>query len=87
MKIFNLFYLKVIIIRQDYKLIIRGDFSVPLNLDLDSNGSKTEKKDAVKIINNLMLNFKWRMRIPDKKRFTWKQRKPLVERRLDQTIG
>ena len=33
---------------EEYKLIIGDDFNVPLNLNLDSNGSKTKKKDAVK---------------------------------------
>ena len=55
---------------------------MPLNLDLDSHGSKEEKKEAAKKIKDLMLDFNlvdiWRMRNPDKKRYTWKQRKPLI---------
>ena len=41
---------------QDHKFIIGGDFNVPLSLALDSNGSKTEKKDVVKKIHDLMLD-------------------------------
>ncbi|CAH3167683.1 unnamed protein product, partial [Pocillopora meandrina] len=52
-----------------------------------SYGSKTEKKDVVTKIRELMLAFNlvdiWRLRNPDKKRYTWKQNKPLVQRRLD----
>ena len=72
---------------QDHKFIIGGDFNVPLSLALDSNGSKTEKKDVVKKIHDLMLDFNlidiWRLRNPDKKRFTWKQKNPFIQRRLD----
>ena len=72
---------------QDYRFIMGGDFNVPLSLQLDSYGSKTEKKDVVTKIRELMLDFNlvdiWRLRNPDKKRYTWKQNKPLVQRRLD----
>ena len=72
---------------QDYRFIMGGDFNVPLSLQLDSYGSKTEKKDVLTKIRELMLDFNlvdiWRLRNPDKKRYTWKQNKPLVQRRLD----
>ena len=72
---------------QDYKFIMGGDFNAPLSLQLDSYGSKTEKRDVVIKIRELMLDFNlvdiWRLRNPDKKRYTWKQNKPLVQRRLD----
>ena len=42
---------------QDYKFIMGGDFNVPLSLQLDSNGSKTEKRDVVTKIRHLMLDF------------------------------
>ena len=42
-----------------------GDFNVPLSLQLDSNGSKTEKRDVVTKICELMLDFNlidiWRL--------------------------
>ena len=64
-----------------------GDFNAPLSLQLDSYGSKTEKRDVVTKICELMLDFNlvdiWRLRNPDKKRYMWKQNKPLVQRQLD----
>ena len=55
---------------QDYKFIIGGDFNAPLSLQLDSYGSKTEKRDVVTKIRELMLDFNlvdiWRLRNPDK---------------------
>ena len=72
---------------QDYKFIMGGDFHVPLSLQFNSYGSKTEKQDVVTKIHELMLDFNlvdiWRLRNPDKKRYTWKQNKPLVQCRLD----
>ena len=72
---------------QDYKIIMGGDFNVPLNLQLDSYGSKSQKRDVATKIRDLMLDFIyidiWRLRNPDKKCYTWKQNKPLIQRRLD----
>jgi len=72
---------------QGYKFIMGGDFNVPLCLQLDSYRSKTEKRDVVTKIRELMFDFNlvgiWRIRNRDKKRYTWKQNKPLVQRRLD----
>ena len=60
---------------------------MPLNLQLDSYGSKSEKRDVVTKIRDLMLDFNlvdiWRLRNPDKKCYMWKQNKPLIQRRLD----
>ena len=60
---------------------------MPLNLQLDSYGSKSQKRDVATKIRDLMLDFNlvdiWRLRNPDKKRYTWKQNKPLIQRRLD----
>ena len=60
---------------------------IALSLQLDSNGSKTETRDVVTKIHELMLDFNlvnlWRLRNPDKKRYNWKQNNPLVQRRLD----
>ena len=53
-----------------------GDFNVPLNLQLDSYGSKSEKREVVIKIRDLMLDFNlvdiWRFRNPDKKCYKWK---------------
>ena len=56
---------------QDYKFIMGGDFNAPLSLQLDSYGSKTEKRDVVTKICELMLDFNlvdiWRLRKPETK--------------------
>ena len=44
-------------------------------------------KASAKFIEDLFLDFDlediWRIRNPDIKRFTWRQKKPLIQRRLD----
>ena len=35
--------------------IIEGDFNVPLNVEIDSHGSRTEKKSVVEKIQDIML--------------------------------
>ena len=72
---------------QNYKTVIGGDFNAPLNFQLDSYGSKTKKREVVTKIRELILDFNlvdiWRIRNSNKRRYTWKQKKPLVQRRLD----
>ena len=72
---------------QDYKIVIGGDFNAPLNFQLDRYGSKTEKREVVTKIRELILHFNvvdiWRIRNPNKRRYTWKQKKPAIQRRLD----
>ena len=64
---------------QDRKLIIGGDFNVPLNVEIDSHGSRTEKKSVVEKIQDIMLASDlidiWRIRNPDKRSYTWRQKK------------
>ena len=72
---------------QDYKIVIGGDFNAPLNFQLDSYRSKTEKREVVTKIRDLILDFNlvdiWRIRNSNKMRYTWKQKKPVIQRRLD----
>jgi len=42
---------------QDYRIVIGGDFNAPLNFQLDSYGSKTEKREVVTKIRELKLDF------------------------------
>ena len=71
---------------QDYKIVIGGDFNAPLNFQLDRYGSKTEKREVVTKIRELILHFNlvdiWRIRNPNKRRHTFKQKKPVIQRRL-----
>ena len=72
---------------QDYKIVKGGDFNAPLNFQLDSYGSKTEKREVVIKIRELIFDFNlvdiWRIRNSNKRRYTWKQKKPVIQRRLD----
>ena len=57
------------------------------SIDLDCSGGKPFKKDSVKQIQHLSLDFDlvdiWRVRNPESKRFTWRQKNPFIQRRLD----
>ena len=69
------------------QLIIGGDFNAHLDPELDSAGGKTIRKDSVKNIIDIKLAFDlvdiWRIRNTDKKQYTWRQKRPLIQRRLD----
>ena len=62
-------------------------FNVTPDSDFDCSGGRPFRKDAVKHIQDLCLDFDlvdiWRIRNPDSKRFTWRQRNPFIQRRLD----
>ena len=69
------------------QLIIGGDFNAHLHEELDNYGGRVEKKDSVKNIMEIKLAYDlvdiWRIRNPNKRKFTWRQKKPLIQRRLD----
>lgn len=69
------------------KIILGGDFNVTLDPDWDCSGGNPTKKDSVKHVQDICLNFDlvdiWRVRNPECKRFTWRQRNPFIQRRLD----
>ena len=69
------------------RIILGGDFNVTLDSDLDCSGGRPFRKDSVKHIQDLWLKFDlvdiWRIRNSDSKRFTWRQRNPFIQRRLD----
>ena len=71
----------------DYYTVVGGDFNCPLtNLD-KQGGSDSLKTSSINEIETLMSTFYlqdvWRIQNPDKKRFTWRQHKPLIQCRLD----
>ena len=72
---------------KEHKIFIEGDFNVALDTDLDCSGGNPSKKDSAKNISDLCLDFDlvdiWRIRNPETKRFTWRQKRPLTQRRLD----
>ena len=69
------------------QLIIGGDFNAHLDPELDNAGGKTNKKDSVKNIIDITIAFDlvdiWRIRNTDKRQYTWRQKRPLIQRRLD----
>ena len=71
----------------EQKIVIGGDYNVSLNPDLDCSGGNPTKKDSVNCIQDMCLSFTlvdiWRVRKPQCKRFTWRQKSPVIQRRLD----
>ena len=69
------------------QFIIGGDFNVHLNAVLDNSGGKIEKNASVRTVEELKFSYDlidiWRIRNIDKRQYTWRQRKPFVQRRLD----
>ena len=67
--------------------VIGGDFNVIFDPDLDGRGGNPKRKESVKCIDNLCLANDlidiWRIRNPKVKRFTWRQKTTVIQRRLD----
>ena len=64
------------------KIVVGGDFNVTFDQDLDCSGGKPTKKNSVTCIEELRLNFDliniWRIRNPDCRRFTWRQKSSFI---------
>ena len=75
------------VIEKGNRIILGGDFNVTLNPVWDCSGGNQSKKASAQFIEDLCLDFDlidiWRIRNPEIKRFTWRQKKPLIQRRLD----
>ena len=70
------------------KVIMDGDFNIFFDEDLDCIGGHPKiKQKSVDIVKDIMLAYEltdvWRIRHPDKKRFTWRQPNSSIQRRLD----
>ena len=76
-----------IISSPDQKVVIGGDFNVTFDSSLDCLGGSPTQKESVKVLEEICLDMDlvdiWRIRNPDKRLFTWRQTKPLIQRRLD----
>ena len=74
-------------IEADCGIIIGGDFNVILDPEFDGLGGKPKLKESVKIIEQIRLSFDlidiWRVRNPNERRFSWRQKNPAIQRRLD----
>ena len=69
---------------KELKIILGGDFNVTLDSGLDCSGGRPFTKDSVKNIQNLCFDFDlvdiWRIRNPERSRFTWRQKKPFYSK-------
>ena len=58
-----------------------------LDPEFDGLGGKPKLKESVKIIEKIRLSFDlidiWRVRNPNERRFSWRQKNPVIQRRLD----
>ena len=70
---------------KELKIILGGDFNVTLDSDLGCSGGRPFTKDSVKNIQNLCFDFDlvdiWRIRNPERRRFTWRQKKPFYSKK------
>ena len=66
------------VVNKEHRIIVGGDFNVTLDSDFDCSGGKSFRKDSVKQIQDVCLDFDlvdiWRIRNPESKRFTWRQK-------------
>ena len=71
---------------KELKIILGGDFNVTFDSDLDCFGGRPFTKDSRKNVQNLCFDFDlvdiWRIRNPARRRFTWRQKSPFIQRRL-----
>ena len=78
--------LKSSVTLSDSSLVV-GDFNVIFDQDLDGSGGVKKTKKSVKILEDICLEQDliniWRIRNPTEKRFTRRQKTPIIQRRLD----
>ena len=58
-----------------------------MNGSLDCSGRNPVVKESVKCVEDVMMNYNlvdsWRIRNPNSKKFSWRQKSPIIQRRLD----
>ena len=71
----------------NHRLLIGGDFNVAIQPALDCSGGNATLKESVKFLEDIMMEHDlvdiWRVRNLYRKNFTWHQKNPLIQRRLD----
>ena len=75
-------------INSEDMLIIGGDWNIVQNPEIDKMGGlntlKLKSLDKLdKLKNSFSLNDTWRIKNPDTRRYTWRQKTPLIQCRLD----
>jgi len=73
---------------ENCEIVLGGDLNIMLDPDFNGSGGNLDiNKNSIKELEELMVENElcdiWRLRNPNKKRFTWKQSKPIIQRRLD----
>ena len=71
----------------DSKIIIGGDFNTVLGTNDKKGGRQYIKHNSVVELENILEDLElcdiWRVKHPERKRFTWRQKNPLIQCRLD----
>ena len=74
-------------IETNCEMVIGGDFNVIHDTSMDGVRGKLKLKEASTKIENLCSSFDlidiWRIRNPEVQQFTWRQKNPIIQRRLD----
>ena len=75
-------------VKKEDRIIVGGDWNFVQNLILDKKGGTSNiRKKVIGLLNDMSEEFEiedlWRTQNPLKKRYTWRQTKPIVQCRLD----
>ena len=75
-------------LKDEYEIVMGGDFNLVFDPKMDKKGGTDKTKDkSLRILCELMEEFCiidiWRVKNPNKKRYTWRQHSPSVKCRLD----
>lgn len=61
--------------------------NITMDPDLDCSSGNPVLKDSVKCVENMMMSYDladiWRIRNPKSKKFSWRQKSPIIQRHLD----
>ena len=72
--------------KKNHKIMLAGDFNITFDQKLDCSGGNPIRKSSLKAVEDNMLEHNlidiWRVRNPECKRFTWRQKCPIIQRRL-----
>ena len=71
----------------DESVVVGWNFNVIIDQVLDGRGGNKKRKDSVQYVEDMIIEHIlvdiWRIRNPTDTRFTWRQKSPLIQRRLD----
>ena len=74
-------------IKEECKIILGGDFNIIFDKRLDADGISLSQSRNHPKINGIMSEYDlcdiFRVRNPELRRFSWRQKTPLIQRRFD----